>query len=48
MEYCILSKLEMNESGDELDEVDLMIVEEFKSIGSSTIRKNDTSVIMIV
>ena len=33
MEYCILSKMEMDESGDELDEGDLMIVEDLKHIG---------------
>ena len=32
MEYCILSKVDMEESGDILDESDLMVVEDFKRI----------------
>ena len=31
-EYCCLSKVDMEQSGDELDESDLMIVEDFKNI----------------
>jgi hypothetical protein len=31
-EYCILSKVDMEESGDILDESDVMIVEDFKRI----------------
>jgi hypothetical protein len=46
-EYCCLSKVDMEQSGDELDESDLMIVEDFKHIMEFYNREKHSKFVMM-